>query len=151
MSNQPDLHAPPRNDVASSLRVLVVDDSRDAADSLALLLSLFGHDVRVAYDGLTALGVASSFQPQVVLLDIGLPGMDGYEVAQKLRDQVGLRDARLIAATGHSSAEGHGRFREVGFDHLLLKPFEVAELQDLLAANAARRVVRIEPAAGPVP
>ena len=148
MSNQVELHTPPRSDVATSLRILVVDDSKDAADSLAQLLSLLGHEVRVAYDGPTALQAAESFLPEVVLLDIGLPGMDGYEVARTLRDQVGLRDARLIAATGLSCEDDRDRFREAGFAHFLVKPFELSELQEVLVAKP-RRVVLVEPAAGP--
>src|SRR5947209_6811901 len=88
-------HAPP------PLRILVVDDSRDGADSLALLLSVLGHRVRTAYDGLAALDVSGTFLPEVVLLDIGLPGMDGCEVACRLRERADTRDAVLVACTGY--------------------------------------------------
>ena len=147
MSDQLELASPARTGV-TPLRILVVDDSPDAADSLGLLLSVLGHQVRVVYDGPTALQAASSFQPQLVFLDIGLPGMDGYEVAQRLRRQSGLRDVCLIAATGFGQEAERRRCLEEGFDHFLLKPFDPTELEALLAAKSARRVVRVEPASG---
>jgi CheY-like chemotaxis protein len=135
MNPQPAVSLSPRQARANgpSLRILVVDDLRDAADSLALLLRLMGHDVRVAYDGPTALLVACSFKPDVVLLDLCLPGMDGYEVARRLQEQVGLPDCLLVAATGLGQEEDHRRSREAGFDRLLLKPLDLAELEGLLA------------------
>jgi CheY-like chemotaxis protein len=134
MNPQPAVSLSPRQARANgpSLRILVVDDLRDAADSLALLLGLMGHEVRAAYDGPTALLVACDFKPDVVLLDICLPGMDGYEVARRLRGQVGL-DCLLVAATGLGQEEDHRRSREAGFDRLLVKPLDPAELKRLLA------------------
>src|SRR5436309_1713733 len=93
--------APP----APPLRILVVDDIRDAADSLTLLLQLLGHEARAVYDSVTALRVACSLRPEVVLLDIGLPDLDGYEVSRRLRQQVGLWDALLVAVTGFDTPE----------------------------------------------
>jgi PAS domain S-box-containing protein len=114
-------------------RVLVVDDNVDAADSLALLLKLSGQETRVAYDGPTALLVAEAFRPQLVLLDIGMPGMDGYEVARRLREQG--RKVPLVAVTGWGQEEDRRRSREAGFDHHLVKPVDPSALQQLLAVD----------------
>src|SRR5262249_4803970 len=105
-------------------RVLVVDDNVDAADSLGLLLKLAGHLVRVAHDGPTALVVAQAFHPQVVLLDIGMPDMDGYEVARQLRKQPELQPALLVALTGWGQDTDRRRSIEAGFDIHLVKPVE---------------------------
>jgi DNA-binding response OmpR family regulator len=118
---------------------LVVDDSDDAADSLALVLTLWGHDARVAYDGPTALQLADSFLPQLVFLDLALPRMDGLHVARCLRQRAESRDAILIAYTGCGQDEDRKRCHEAGFDYFLLKPFDLAEVQRLLSVHAARR------------
>jgi two-component system CheB/CheR fusion protein len=127
------------------LRILVVDDSPDAADSLTLLLTLQGHEAHTAYDGPSALRLAGTFLPEVVLLDIGLPRMDGCEVARRLRAEVGLRDALLIAATGFGRPADRRRCHEAGFDHFLLKPLDLAELARLLAARQAAPRPKGEP------
>ncbi|MBI2877390.1 MAG: PAS domain-containing protein [Candidatus Tectomicrobia bacterium] len=114
-------------------RILVVDDNMDAAKMLALILEALGHEVRVAYDGPTAIDTAMAYRPEVVLLDLGLPGMDGYEVARRLRQQEGLSGTRLAALTGYGHEEALRRSREAGFDHHLVKPVGVEELQRLLA------------------
>jgi len=116
-------------------KILVVDDNRDAADSLALLLRLMGNDVRVARDGASALALAPEFGPAVVLLDIGLPGMDGYEVARGLRARPELTGVVLIALTGWSQDEDRPRSHEAGFDHHLIKPVDIGALQALLSAR----------------
>lgn len=113
-------------------RVLVVDDNPDAADSLALLLGFAGQDVRTTYDGLSALEQAQEFAPEVVLLDIGMPGMDGYEVARRLRNEGGLHQALLVALTGWGQEEDRRRSAEAGFDHHLVKPVEPKRLRELL-------------------
>ena len=113
-------------------RVLVVEDNRDAAESLSLLLTLAGHEVRLAHDGSTAVKVASAYRPEVVLLDIGLPGMDGFHVARRLREEPGLDDAFLVAMTGYGQAEDRRRSQEAGFDRHLTKPVEPAVLRELL-------------------
>jgi PAS domain S-box-containing protein len=118
-------------------RVLVVDDNRDSADSLALLLSLWGHEARVAYDGPAALEAARDYRPGLVLLDIGLPGMTGLEVARRLRQEVGLRDALLVAMTGHGRDEDRRRSQEAGLSAHLVKPVAPEELAGLLARLAA--------------
>jgi PAS domain S-box-containing protein len=114
-------------------RVLVVDDNRDAAESLGMLLRSFGHDVRVAFDGPAALASIRSEDPSVVFLDIGMPGMDGYEVVRQLRQSSGVRIPMLIALTGWGQEQDRRRAREAGFDHHLVKPVEAARLRALLA------------------
>jgi PAS domain S-box-containing protein len=121
------------------LRILVVDDNINAADSLATLLELAGHEVRVAYEGEAAVLVAEAFKPQVVLLDIGMPGMDGYEVGRLLRQKPQTRSALLIAITGWGGPEDLRRSKEAGFDHHLVKPVEPAALQRLLARRGPAR------------
>jgi signal transduction histidine kinase len=114
-------------------RVLVVDDNRDAADSVALLLKLLGADVRMTYDGPGALAAIETFRPAIVLLDIGLPGMDGYEVARRIRQRSDLDHVTLIALTGWGQAEDRLRSQEAGFQHHLVKPADPAALEALLA------------------
>jgi CheY-like chemotaxis protein len=112
--------------------VLVVDDNRDAAHSLATLLRLHGHDVRVAHDGPTALATAATHRPEAVFLDIGMPGMDGYEVARRLRAQPGLEATVLAALTGWGQQEDRRRTSEAGFHHHFLKPPEPRAVLTLL-------------------
>jgi signal transduction histidine kinase len=114
-------------------RVLVVDDNRDAAESLGTLLRIMGHEVRIAYDGPTALEAARAYRPDLVLLDIGLPGMHGYEVAQRIRHEPKLRKVILAAVTGWGQEEDRRRAREAGFDHHVTKPLNRATLERLLA------------------
>ena len=109
-------------DAGAGLRVLVVDDNMDAAQSLGMLLEETGHDVQLAYDGPTALQSALAYRPNVVLLDIGLPGLDGYEVARKIRGDATLKDIVLVAITGYGQATDIQRSSEVGFDYHLVKP-----------------------------
>ena len=116
------------------LRMLIVDDNRDAADSLAMLLRTTGNEIRTAYDGLEALQVASEFRPEVVLLDIGLPKIDGHEVAQRLRHEAWGRRVCLIAITGWSDESDRARSRAAGFDHHLVKPLDTAHLAQLLGS-----------------
>jgi signal transduction histidine kinase/DNA-binding response OmpR family regulator len=120
-----------------SRRVLVVDDNRDAAESLGLLLEVSGHQVRICHDGASALAAAADYQPEVVLLDIGLPGMNGYEVARRLRGHAATRKALLIALTGYGQAEDEQRAREAGFDHHLIKPADLDALAGLLASPSS--------------
>jgi PAS domain S-box-containing protein len=123
--------------VAASLtpkRILVVDDNRDAADSLGMLLQMLGAEVRIARDGNEALATFSAYEPTVVLLDIGMPGMDGYEVARRIRSGFPDRHTALIALTGWGQEEDRRRAREAGFDHHLIKPADMEALQVLLAS-----------------
>ena len=117
-----------------SLRILVVDDNRDAADSLAMLLRTSGNDIRTAYDGAEAVQVANDFEPEVVLLDIGLPNMDGHEVAQRIRQEPWGRRTCLIAVTGWSDEADRARSRAAGFDHHLVKPLDTGHLAQLLGS-----------------
>ncbi|WAK03413.1 hybrid sensor histidine kinase/response regulator [Methylobacter sp. YRD-M1] len=118
----------------SELRILVVDDYADAAESLTLLLQAEGHEVETADCGLKALERAQAFRPQVVLLDIGLPDLDGYEVARRLRTLPETREAVLVALTGYGQTEDRERSRSAGFNHHLLKPVNFEKLSDLLAS-----------------
>jgi signal transduction histidine kinase/DNA-binding response OmpR family regulator len=123
---------------SQALRVLVVDDNVDGADSLARLLKLGGHDVRMAHDGPGALAAADTFRPDAVVLDIGLPGMDGYEVARRLRAQTDIGAALLVAVTGYGRDEDRRRSLDAGFDHHLVKPVDVEALRELFAAALSR-------------
>jgi signal transduction histidine kinase len=120
-------------------RILVVDDNRDSADSSAVWLKLLGADVRLTYDGPSALEAVDSYRPDVVLLDIGLPGMDGYEVARRIRERPELAHVTLIAITGWGQAEDRARTRAAGFQHHLVKPADPTKLQALLATLEAER------------
>jgi CheY-like chemotaxis protein len=120
------------NHTAARHRVLVVDDNVDAAVSLGMLLKLAGQEVRVTYDGPAALRQAIDFRPELVLLDIGMPGMDGYEVCRRLRREVGLMKATVVALTGWGQDEDRRRSHEAGFDHHIVKPVEPSALQRLL-------------------
>ena len=119
--------------------MLVVDDNRDAAESLAMLLRTTGADVHVAHDGPAALEEFELREPHVVLLDIGMPDMDGYEVARRLREISNPQRVALVALTGWGQDEDRQRVREAGFDHHLVKPVDLASLQTLLTSLAASR------------
>jgi CheY-like chemotaxis protein len=114
-------------------RLLVVDDNQDAANSLAMLLRLRGHEVRVVYSGVAAVEIAKEYLPSAVFLDIGMPRMDGYEVARRMRQQPGLEKVMLAALTGWGQQEDRRRTAEAGFDHHLVKPLDLDELERLLA------------------
>ena len=117
---------------ATGRRILVVDDNLDSAESLALLLGLQGHEVSTATDGPAAVTAARSFRPEIVFLDIGLPRMDGYEVARRMRTEPGLTGVTLIAMTGYGREEDVRRALESGFDRHLVKPLDFAQLGALL-------------------
>jgi CheY-like chemotaxis protein len=118
------------------LRVLVADDNHDAVDCLALILEHWGHHVCSVHDGPSALAAVSTFGPQVVLLDIQMPKLDGYEVAERLRQEPASHDLVLIAVTGHALATDRQRAFEAGFNHYLVKPFPMEDLQQLLSTIA---------------
>ncbi|MFM0627892.1 chemotaxis protein CheB [Paraburkholderia xenovorans] len=115
-------------------RILVVDDNADAGESTATLLALDGHEVKVARDGPSALLLAVDFRPDVVLLDIGLPGMDGYEVARRLRVIPGFADTLLVALSGYGGEEHRHRAEQAGFDQHLVKPADIDRLNALIAS-----------------
>jgi CheY-like chemotaxis protein len=130
----PDVTTPASSAVPSpGRRILVVDDNVDGAETLAMLLSLSGYDTRTAFDGLSALAAAAEFLPHVVFLDIGLPGMNGYEVARRLRADTRLEAARLIALTGWGSEDDQRKSKDAGFDAHLTKPVEPAAVDEVLA------------------
>jgi CheY-like chemotaxis protein len=117
-----------------------VDDNRDAADSLGMMLELTGHTVHLAYDGLEAVAAAASFRPDVVLLDIGLPRMNGYEAARHIRREPWGKAMALVALTGWGQEEDKQRATEAGFDHHLTKPVDIAHLGAVLAGFPEGRV-----------
>ena len=121
------------------LKVLVVDDSVDSAESMAIILEMSGHSVRKAHNGPDALRAASEYRPDVVLMDIGMPGMSGHEVAQKLRETPAMREVILIAMTGYGRQVDREQSRAAGFDHHLVKPLDFDKLNEVLIASSASR------------
>jgi CheY-like chemotaxis protein len=115
-------------------RILVVEDNADALESLGLLLEIEGHEVRKAQDGVSALTIAEEFHPEAVLLDIGLPHMDGFEVIQHLRAQTHTHQVVVVALTGYGQAEDRRRTAEAGFDHHLIKPVDPKEVMAIVAS-----------------
>jgi CheY-like chemotaxis protein len=129
-------------EVPSARRVLVVDDNADAAEMIAMLLELDGHEVRVAHDAHSALTLAGEFAPEVGLFDIGLPDADGYELARRVRADRRLLNMYLVAVTGWGQEEDRRRAREAGFDSHLTKPAEPQAVRDVLADAAAVQAAR---------
>jgi len=118
--------------------VLAVDDSPDTADSFAMLLGLWGYDVRACYSGAEALDAARTRPPDAALLDVGMPGMDGFRVGRLLRAVPGCGMVIVIAATGYTAEAHRARGREAGFDHYLIKPLDLELLRSLLARSVGR-------------
>lgn len=127
------LTAPPIDGTPQRFKILVVDDNHDSALSLAMMLSIMGHETRTAHDGETAVVSAEAFLPDVVLLDIGLPKLNGYEVAQRIRENVWGKSMFLIAVTGWGQDEDRQRSSEVGLNLHMVKPVEPSVLEKLLA------------------
>jgi CheY-like chemotaxis protein len=119
---------------AAGRRILVVDDNADAATSLGELLAALGHEVRVRFDGKSALDEVGAFGPEVLVLDIGLPDIDGYELARRLRGAPETATARYLALTGYGQAHDRTLARAAGFDHHFVKPVDIAALQAVLEA-----------------
>lgn len=119
---------------ASGRRILIVDDNRDAAASLAMLLQLTGNETETAFDGPGAIDAAATFKPDTVLLDIGLPGLNGYEVARRMRQESWGKTLKLIAVTGWGQLEDRQRSKEAGFDAHMVKPVDHDLLAKILAA-----------------
>jgi CheY-like chemotaxis protein len=113
-------------------RILIVEDNVDGAKSLGMLLSLDGHEIRLAHDGSSALQAAQDFRPDVVLLDIGLPRMDGYEVARRMRDRPDMQGVLLIALTGYARTDDAQKAELAGFDAHLVKPVDLRTLQSIV-------------------
>ena len=131
---------PGKHDPVQARRILVVDDNVDGATMLAMMLSFYGHDTRSAFTGPEALEIAVGFHPEVIFLDIGLPGMDGYEVAQRIRADPQIKDAVLVAVTGWGSEADRRRSKDAGFDEHLTKPVELGALNKVLDRFNALRV-----------
>ncbi|MBV9126062.1 MAG: response regulator [Planctomycetes bacterium] len=129
---------PPGQPGGRRRRILVIEDSRDTAESLRLLLQMLGHEVRVAHTGPEGVRAAREWKPELVLCDIGLPGLDGYGVARELRSDPATARAHLLALTGYGGEEDRRRSREAGFDHHLIKPVAAEDLLEILAGAEAR-------------
>jgi CheY-like chemotaxis protein len=126
-----------RTEVSGRHRVLVVDDNRDAATSLAIMLRLMGNESKMAHDGLEALEVAAAFRPDLILLDIGMPKLNGYDTARQIRLQSWGKHVTLVALTGWGQEEDRRKTREAGFDSHMVKPIQVPDLEKLLASSVA--------------
>ena len=122
---------------ADPRRILVVDDNVDAAQSLGELLRMRGHRVSVLHDGAAALLEAAQLRPEIVILDLAMPGLDGYELAQRLRADAATRRALLVAVTGHAQQADGQRARDAGFDRYYAKPLDLGELEALLQRQSA--------------
>ena len=127
------MFAEPMAPTKSRFRILVVDDNADSALSLAMMLSMMGHDTRTAHDGEEAVATAEAFRPRVVLLDIGLPKLNGYEVAQRIRQQEWGTSMFLVAVTGWGQDEDRRRSEDVGMNLHMVKPVEPSALDRMLA------------------
>jgi CheY-like chemotaxis protein len=114
------------------VRVLIADDDQDTADTLAMLIGMMGFEVRVAYDGATAVKTADGFRPDAAILDAAMPGMDGYEAARQIRQLPELERVLLICLSGYGRDEDRERAKRAGFDHHMTKPANLADLQRLL-------------------
>jgi CheY-like chemotaxis protein len=125
------------NDLGESTarRILVVDDNRDGGDSLAMVLRLRGSEVATAYDGVEAVQLADAFHPDVILLDIGLPGMNGYDACRAIRSEAWGKDIFMVAVTGWGQDEDRRKSRDAGFDHHFVKPVDLVVLTNLLASR----------------
>ena len=123
------------SDAPPNVRVLVVDDNEDAATMLTVLLQKRGYETCTAFDGPGALGAVRAFEPDVAILDIGLPVMDGYELAEHLRERLASRPPRFIALTGYGQASDRRRTAEAGFEAHLVKPVDMRALEALLAGR----------------
>lgn len=121
----------------SSLRILIVDDNRDGADSLAMMLRIMGNDTQTAYDGQEGVRISDEFRPDVVLLDIGLPKLNGYEACRRIREQPWGKDIVLVAVTGWGQEDDRRRSQEAGFNFHMAKPVDIAALEELLVRSQA--------------
>jgi CheY-like chemotaxis protein len=132
-SKKPEIDASSASETAR--RILVVDDNQDSADAVALILQLDGHDVKTVYSGVDALDLVEQFKPHAVLLDIGMPQLNGYQVAQRLRTQAWGKNVLLIAQTGWGQEEDIRQCREAGFNHHVTKPIDFQKLREFFVAT----------------
>lgn len=121
------------------LRILVVDDNQASAQTLGWMLELGGHTIRLALDGRSGVDIARAFQPHVILLDIGMPGLNGYEVCALMKKEPVLKDTVFIAQTGWGQQEHRQQSREAGFNYHLVKPVKIQQLEDIVASVIANR------------
>jgi CheY-like chemotaxis protein len=135
----PSVAALPPQPQARRQRILVADDNRDAADSLTYMLRIAGHDVRTAYDGQQALEIAETYRPAVALVDLGMPRLNGYDTARRLRARPDGADLVLIALTGWGQPEDRNRSLAAGFDHHVVKPVDPSLLERLLAGPPGKK------------
>jgi CheY-like chemotaxis protein len=124
---------------AEHFKVLIVEDNADVARSLGMLVEMLGHRVELVDNGDLALPAALAFAPDLVVLDIGLPGMNGYQIARAMRAQPALRNAMIVACTGYGQEDDRLRVQEAGFDKHLVKPVRVTDLENILSAMAGSR------------
>ncbi len=126
------------DEATGKAHILVVDDNVDTVKGMAILLNLAGHEVVTAHNGPQAIEVARAYRPQFILLDLGLPGMSGYDVAKRLREEDVCKDAVIVAVSGYGQEEDRHRTKAAGFDHHLLKPVSYDELFSLLGPKLKR-------------
>jgi two-component system CheB/CheR fusion protein len=117
---------------AQGLRILLIDDNQDVANSLSVWFKTIGHQVEIASNGARGISSAQTFKPDIILLDIGLPDMDGYQVARKLRDLSDMRNVWIIALSGYDQKKNSFNAESAGFDHYLMKPPNLNQLQELI-------------------
>lgn len=122
-----------------NLRILIVDDNRDGADSLAMMLKMFGNETKTAYDGEQAVELCMNYEPDVLLLDLGLPKLNGYDACRQIRQQSSRKPPVIIAQTGWGQEEDRQRTREAGFDYHMVKPIDPAALMSLLSGLAENK------------
>ncbi|HVC93687.1 MAG TPA: response regulator, partial [Pirellulales bacterium] len=127
---------------SSSLKVLVVDDNKDAASSLAMMLKIMGNEVRTAHDGLEGVETAAAFRPDMILMDIGMPKLNGYDACRRIREQPWAKNVVLVALTGWGQEEDRRRSSEAGFNVHLVKPVDLDALRKLLASREAPGLLR---------
>ena len=138
-------------DARINYRILVVDDNRDAADSLAALLEGLGASARAVYDGHAALAALDDFKADVVFLDLGMPGLDGFAVARRIREREDLRDVALVAVTGWGQQQDRTRTQAAGFDRHLVKPIDPPKIHAVLASVTRQRARTLKPPRGVAP
>jgi DNA-binding response OmpR family regulator len=131
-------------DTDRTMRVMVVDDDTDSADVLAALLKTWGYDARVAYTGSFSLKVATEFQPEVFLVDLGMGHMDGFSLAENIRNHPTLGRATLVAVTGYGDESHRTRSKQLGFAHFFVKPIDLVALEAVLRGIDRRRSVQVE-------
>ena len=140
MQSRSDEEAPAQ--LTGNRRVLVVDDNQDAANSLSLMLRFMGNETKTAYDGIEAINMAASFRPHLILLDIGMPRLNGYDTARQIRQQPWGKDVVLVALTGWGQDDDRRKSDDAGFDSHVVKPIQLETLETLLSSLASQQIER---------